>query len=114
MPRASAARGSAAAPCATWARAPATARAVSCGASPVSVAQHFDQVADLRPSGELQEQLLEARVAGAVLPPQVVHRPLRHDLAVLDDGDALAPRLGPLPREGARPDAAPAADRRAA
>src|SRR2546430_12578879 len=52
-------------------------------------------------SRELEEQLLQAGVAGTVLPPQIVHRALGHDLAVLDDGDAVAHRLGYLERVGA-------------
>src|SRR3989449_8291274 len=31
-------------------------------------------------------------------PPQIVHRPLRHDPAMLEDGDAVAHRLGDLQR----------------
>ncbi len=66
---------------------------------PVSVrAQYLDQVAHLRASGELEEQLLEACVAGAVLLPQVVHGPFGDDPAVLEDRDAVAHRLRHLQR----------------
>src|SRR5438105_5770190 len=98
--RASAPRGSAAGRSATWARARATATAWSPSAGP-AVAQPLRQLAHLGAAGELQEQLLQARVARAMLPPQVVHRALGHDLAVLDDGDAVAHRLGHLERVGA-------------
>src|SRR5213596_1311137 len=102
-PRGSALRGSAAGPCATWARAPARARAASRGPASLVVppTEHLDQVAHVRPAGELQEQLFEARVAGAVLPAQVVYGSLGDDLAVLEDRDAVTHRLRHLQRVGA-------------
>src|SRR5207237_3815170 len=105
-PRGSALRGSAAGRCATWARAPARARAASRGPASLVVptAQHLHQVAYLRPAGELQEQLLEARVAGAVVLAQVVYRALGDDLAVLEDRDAVTHSLRHLPRVGAHVD----------
>src|SRR6266566_880634 len=103
IPRGSALRGSAAGRCATWARAPARARAASRGPASLVVptAQHLHKVAHLRPAGELPEQLLEARVAGAVLLAQVVYRALGDDLAVLEDRDAVTHRLRHLQRVGA-------------
>src|SRR6266704_2787982 len=111
-PRASAPRADAGARCATWARGPARGRVASRRpfSAVVAAAQHLDQVAHLRAAGELQEELFQAGVAGAVLASQIVHGSFRDDLAVLDDGDALAHRLRHLQTVRAHEHGAAAAD----
>src|SRR5207247_4659799 len=89
------------------------ARATATAASrvpPAPPAQHLDQLAHAGAAGELEEQLFQCRVAGAVLAAQIVDRAVRDDLAVLDDGDPVAHRLGDLEGVSAHQHRAPARD----
>ena len=59
-------------------------------------------------AGEPEEEVLEARVAGGELVPQLGHGAAGDDLAALDDADAVAHVLGDLERVRAHEDGAAA------
>src|SRR5215831_18399038 len=79
--------------CATSVAARAPARAVSPVAS-----EHLHQLSHGMAARQLEEQFLQARIPRGVLAPDLRHRAVGDDLAVLQNADLVAHRLGDLER----------------